>query len=131
MADVVQVWGTGRRKNAVARVRLMPGTGEFRVNGRTVEQYFPTNNQRLVIFQPLKALSADGRFDVIVKVHGGGVSGQAGAVRHGLARALVSLDHNFRAQLKREGYLTRDARMKERRKYGLKKARKRPQFSKR
>ena len=131
MADVVQVWGTGRRKNAVARVRIMPGTGEFRVNGRTVEQYFPTNNQRLVIFQPLKALSADGRFDVIVKVHGGGVSGQAGAVRHGLARALGRLDHNFRPQLKREGYLTRDARMKERRKYGLKKARKRPQFSKR
>lgn len=131
MADVVQVWGTGRRKNAVARVRIMPGTGEFRVNGRAAEQYFPTNTQRLVIFQPLKALAADDRFDVIVRVHGGGVSGQAGAVRHGLARALVRLDHNFRGQLKREGYLTRDSRMKERRKYGLKKARKRPQFSKR
>lgn len=131
MADILQFWGTGRRKNAVARVRIMPGSGEFRVNGRSFDQYFPTATQRLVILQPLKALSAESRFDVIVRVNGGGVSGQAGAVRHGLARALLRVDHNFRPQLKKEGYLTRDARMKERRKYGLKKARKRPQFSKR
>lgn len=131
MAEILQFWGTGRRKNAVARVRIMPGSGEFRVNGRGFEQYFPTATQRMVVLQPLKALSVEGRFDVIVRVEGGGVSGQAGAVRHGLARALIRLDHNFRPQLKREGFLTRDSRMKERRKYGLKKARKRPQFSKR
>jgi small subunit ribosomal protein S9 len=128
---IVQIWGTGRRKNAVARVRLAPGTGRIRVNGRSFEDYFPMTIQRQNILQPLVAINGEGRFDVLVKVAGGGVSGQAGAVRHGIARALLKVDHNFRPTLKKEGFLTRDARMKERRKYGLKKARKRPQFSKR
>jgi small subunit ribosomal protein S9 len=124
-------WGTGRRKNAVARVRIKPGTGLVRINGRAFEDYFPMQVQRQLILEPLIAVKADGRFDILVRVEGGGISGQAGAVRHGLARALLRVDHNFRPTLKKQGYLTRDPRMKERRKYGLKKARKRPQFSKR
>jgi small subunit ribosomal protein S9 len=127
----VQFWGTGRRKNAVARVRVAPGTGVIKVNGRGFEQYFPMPTQRQRILEPLDAIKAEGRFDVLVRVAGGGVAGQAGAVRHGIARALLKVDHNFRPTLKKQGFLTRDARMKERRKYGLKKARKRPQFSKR
>lgn len=128
---IAQFWGTGRRKNAVARVRLVPGSGKIVVNGRGVEDYFPMLMLQTVVRQPLKASEMDSRFDVIVRVAGGGLSGQAGAVRHGIARALLRVDPNFRPVLKRNGYLTRDARMKERRKYGLKKARKAPQFSKR
>lgn len=128
---IAQFWGTGRRKNAVARVRLVPGSGKIVINGRGVEDYFPMLMLQTVIRQPLKASEMDSRFDVIARVEGGGLSGQAGAVRHGIARALLRVDPNFRPVLKRNGYLTRDARMKERRKYGLKKARKAPQFSKR
>ena len=124
-------WGTGRRKNAVARVRLAPGTGRIRINSRDFDNYFPVSTHRTRILEPLQAIKADSRFDVFVRVAGGGVSGQAGAVRHGIARALIRADHNFRPTLKKAGFLTRDARMKERRKYGLKKARKRPAFSKR
>ncbi len=126
-----QFWGTGRRKNAVARVRLVPGSGRLVVNGRSFEDYFPVATMRMVVVGPLKSADVEGRFDVLVRVEGGGVSGQAGAVRHGIARALLGVDPNFRGSLKRLGFLKRDARMKERRKYGLKKARKAPQFSKR
>lgn len=131
MATTLQFWGTGRRKTAVARVRVMPGSGEIRINRRRFDDYFPLAQHRMVVAEPLKAVKGESRYDVIVTVKGGGVSGQAGAVRHGIARALVRMDHNYRPTLKKSGYLTRDARMKERRKYGLKKARKRPQFSKR
>jgi small subunit ribosomal protein S9 len=122
---------TGRRKEAVARVRLTPGTGDFAVNGRPLEDYFPTRVHRMVAVSPLRLVGREKDFDVVVTIRGGGVSGQAGAVRHGVARALIELDPELRAQLKAEGYLTRDAREKERRKYGLKKARKAPQYSKR
>jgi small subunit ribosomal protein S9 len=128
---VAQFWGTGRRKNAVARVRLVPGTGRILINGRDFEDYFPVLTLRTSIAGPLKTADAEGRFDVLVRVAGGGLSGQAGAVRHGIARALLGVDPNFRHPLKQRGFLTRDARVKERRKYGLKKARKAPQFSKR
>ncbi|MHB1611749.1 MAG: 30S ribosomal protein S9 [Sulfobacillus sp.] len=128
---VAQFWGTGRRKNAVARVRLVPGSGKLVINGRAFEDYFPVNTMRTIIESPLKTAAVEGRFDVLVRVEGGGLSGQAGAVRHGIARALLSVDPNFRPSLKRLGFLKRDSRMKERRKYGLKKARKAPQFSKR
>ncbi len=128
---VAQFWGTGRRKNAVARVRLVPGTGRIIINGRAFEEYFPLKTLQTLVTAPLNSVELEGRFDVLVRVEGGGVSGQAGAVRHGIARALLSVDHNFRIPLKQRGYLKRDSRMKERRKYGLKKARKAPQFSKR
>ncbi|PSR21886.1 MAG: 30S ribosomal protein S9 [Sulfobacillus acidophilus] len=126
-----QFWGTGRRKNAVARVRLVPGSGRIVINGREFEDYFPVLTQRTAIVSPLKTADVQGRFDVLVRVQGGGLTGQAGAVRHGIARALLVVDPNFRQGLKQRGFLTRDARVKERRKYGLKKARKAPQFSKR
>ena len=122
---------TGRRKEAVARVRLVPGTGEFAVNGRSLEEYFPTRVHRMVAQAPLRTSGHEKDFDVIASIKGGGVSGQAGAIRLGIARALIELDPELRAQMKAEGYLTRDAREKERRKYGLKKARKAPQYSKR
>jgi small subunit ribosomal protein S9 len=122
---------TGRRKEAVARVRLTPGTGEFTVNERPLDEYFPTRVHRMVAVSPLKLLGREKDYDVVVTIKGGGVSGQAGAVRLGLARALIDLDPELRPQLKAEGYLSRDAREKERRKYGLKKARKAPQYSKR
>jgi small subunit ribosomal protein S9 len=122
---------TGRRKEAVARVRLVPGEGAFQVNGRPMEEYFPTRVHRMVAVSPLRLVGREKDYDVIVSIRGGGVSGQAGAVRLGVARALIELDPDLRAQLKAEGYLTRDAREKERRKYGLKKARKAPQYSKR
>jgi small subunit ribosomal protein S9 len=125
------LWGTGRRKNAVARVRLVPGTGQITVNGRPIEEYFPLASMRILVESPFKATQTEGKYDAIVTVIGGGVSGQAGAVRHGIARALLKVDLTYRLSLKQAGYLTRDPRMKERRKYGLKKARKRPQFSKR
>jgi small subunit ribosomal protein S9 len=122
---------TGRRKEAVARVRLVPGTGEFQVNGRTLEEYFPTRVHRMVAVSALRLVGREKDFDVIVTIRGGGISGQAGAIRLGISRALIDLDPELRAQLKAEGFLTRDAREKERRKYGLKKARKAPQYSKR
>jgi small subunit ribosomal protein S9 len=122
---------TGRRKGAVARVRLAPGDGGFTVNGRPIDDYFPTRVHRMVARGPLTALDRERDYDVTVTLRGGGISGQAGAVRLGIARALVELDPELRAQLKAEGFLRRDAREKERRKYGLKKARKAPQYSKR
>jgi small subunit ribosomal protein S9 len=122
---------TGRRKEAVARVRLIPGTGEFDINGRTLEEYFPTRVHRMVAQSPLRVVGREKDFDVITSIKGGGISGQAGAIRLGIARALIELEPELRGQLKAEGYLTRDAREKERRKYGLKKARKAPQYSKR
>jgi small subunit ribosomal protein S9 len=128
---LVQYWGTGRRKNAVARVRLVPGTGTVTVNGRTLEDYFGLQTLQMLAISPLKVAGVEGKYDIFVNVIGGGVSGQAGATRHGLSRALLKVDATFRPGLKQAGYLTRDPRMKERRKYGLKKARKRPQFSKR
>jgi small subunit ribosomal protein S9 len=128
---LTQYWGTGRRKNAVARVRLVPGTGTVTVNGRTLEDYFGLQTLQMLATSPLNVVGVAGKYDVIVTVIGGGVSGQSGAVRHGISRALLKLDATFRPVLKQAGFLTRDPRMKERRKYGLKKARKRPQFSKR
>jgi small subunit ribosomal protein S9 len=122
---------TGRRKEAVARVRLLPGTGEFRINDRPLDDYFPTRVHRMVAQSPLRAIGRDKDFDVVATITGGGVNGQAGALRLGIARALLELDPELRAQLKAEGFLRRDAREKERRKYGLKKARKAPQYSKR
>lgn len=122
---------TGRRKEAVARVRLSPGTGEFTVNGRLLEDYFPTRVHRMVAQSPLRLIGREKDYDIVVTIRGGGVAGQAGAVRLGVARSLIDLEPELRGQLKAEGYLRRDAREKERRKYGLKKARKAPQYSKR
>ena len=123
--------GTGRRKEAVARVSLREGTGRFELNGRPLEAYFPSRAHRMIVTAPLRVVGREKDFDIIAHLNGGGVSGQAGALRHGIARALIELDPSFRPQLKKEGLLTRDAREKERRKYGLKKARKAPQYSKR
>jgi small subunit ribosomal protein S9 len=123
--------GTGRRKEAVARVRLTPGSGQFLLNGRTLEEYFPSRVHRMIATAPLRIVGRDKDLDVVAHLDGGGVSGQAGALRQGVARALIELDPSLRPQLKGEGMLTRDAREKERRKYGLKKARKAPQYSKR
>lgn len=124
--------GTGRRKTSVARVRLVPGSGRIVVNGRDVEEYFGQRATLIhMVRQPLATVGVDGNVDVYVNVYGGGVASQAGAVRHGIARALLEVDGEFRPGLKKMGFLTRDPRMKERRKYGLKKARKAPQFSKR
>ncbi|GEN32007.1 small subunit ribosomal protein S9 [Cerasibacillus quisquiliarum] len=127
----VQYYGTGRRKKSTARVRLVPGTGRIIVNDREAKDYFPYETQLLIMNQPLVATETQGTYDVLVNVHGGGFTGQAGAIRHGIARALLEANPEFRTVLKREGFLTRDARMKERKKYGLKKARRAPQFSKR
>jgi small subunit ribosomal protein S9 len=124
--------GTGRRKQAVARVRIVPGTGEWKINGRSLEEYFPNKVHQQLVNEPLKILELDGAYDVLVRVHGGGPSGQAGAVRHGVARALNGVDPELnRPALKKAGLLTRDARVPERKKAGLKKARKAPQYSKR
>lgn len=123
--------GTGRRKEAIVRVWLSAGTGRVTLNGRTLEEYFPSRAHRMVVTSPLRLIGRDKEFDVTARLVGGGTSGQAGALRHGIARALVEHDPELRPQLKREGLLTRDAREKERRKYGLKKARKAPQYSKR
>ncbi|HXF73501.1 MAG TPA: 30S ribosomal protein S9 [Actinomycetota bacterium] len=131
MVQAASPIATGRRKEAVARVRLVPGSGAFSVNGRTLEDYFPTRAQRMIVTAPLREAGKEKEFDVIARIEGGGVSGQAGALRLGIARALVEIDPSLRPVLKREGFLTRDAREKERRKYGLKKARKAPQYSKR
>lgn len=127
----VQFMGTGRRKESVARMRLIPGSGEVTINGKPMDRYFGLDTLKLIVRQPLEATETLDRFDIIARVHGGGFSGQAGAIRHGIARALVLAEPSYRAVLKRHGYLTRDSRMKERKKYGLKKARRAPQFSKR
>jgi small subunit ribosomal protein S9 len=124
-------YGTGRRKSSVARVRILPGTGAITVNGRDVDDYFGLETLKLIVRQPLVATETLGKFDMIVKVVGGGVSGQAGAIRHGLSRALLQVSPDYRPILKSSGFLTRDPRMKERKKYGLKAARRAPQFSKR
>jgi len=122
---------TGRRKEAVARVRLVPGTGQFKVNGRTLESYFPNKVHQQLVKSPLAALDGVEQFDIVCRITGGGISGQAGALRLGIARALILIDPENRPTLKKAGYLTRDARVIERKKYGLKKARKAPQYSKR
>lgn len=131
MTALTQYWGTGRRKNAIARARLVPGTGVITVNGRPVEDYFGLKTLQMLVESPLQVAGVAGKYDVFINVIGGGVSGQAGASRHGISRALLKVDGALRPSLKQAGFLTRDPRMKERRKYGLKKARKRPQFSKR
>jgi small subunit ribosomal protein S9 len=125
------VGATGRRKEAIARVRLIPGTGKWTINGRSLEDYFPNKVHQQVVNEPLKTLDVADRYDVLVRVQGGGISGQAGAVRLGIARALTQTDDDARPPLKKAGFLTRDPRAKERKKYGLKKARKAPQYSKR
>jgi len=124
-------YGTGRRKKSVARVRLYPGTGVVTVNGKNVDDYFGLETLKLIIAQPFDVSETAGKFDVVANVCGGGLSGQAGAIRHGIARALVAADAENRSVLKKAGFLTRDPRMKERKKYGLKGARRAPQFSKR
>lgn len=124
-------YGTGRRKKSIARVYVMPGKGKITINKRDIEEYFGLETLKVVVRQPLVAIDGLDKFDVIVTVKGGGTTGQAGAIRHGLARALCKEDAENRAVLKKEGYLTRDPRMKERKKYGLKAARRAPQFSKR
>ena len=128
----IQYWGTGRRKKAVARVRVLPaGSGTITVNKRTLDEYFPLDTLKLIVNQPFEETGTQGKYDVIVNVRGGGYTGQAGAIRQGIARALCNADETYRPALKKAGFLTRDPRMKERKKYGLKKARKAPQFSKR
>ena len=124
-------YGTGRRKKSVARVRLYPGTGVITINGRDIDDYFGLDTLKLIVYQPFGVTETVGKFDIIALVNGGGLSGQAGAIRHGLARALVQADENYKPALKAAGFLTRDPRMKERKKYGLKGARRAPQFSKR
>lgn len=127
----VQYIGTGRRKESVARVRLVPGDGKVTINKRSSEDYFGLETLRFIVNQPLNLTGTKGKFDVLVNVHGGGFTGQAGAIRHGISRALLKADETLRGELKKAGFLTRDPRMKERKKYGLKKARRAPQFSKR
>ncbi len=131
MSPEMRVYATGRRKESVARVWVTPGTGRIVVNEKSLEEYFPLQTMQTLVTQPLTITDVAGRYDVRATVKGGGVSGQAGALRHGIARALSRVDVELRAPLKKAGLLTRDPRMKERRKYGLKKARKAPQFSKR
>ena len=123
--------GTGRRKTSVARVRLYNGTGVITVNGRDIDDYFGLDTLKYIVNQPLELTNTTGKFDVVVNVQGGGIAGQAGAIRHGISRALLLYDENLRGDLKKAGFLTRDPRMKERKKYGLKAARRAPQFSKR
>ena len=124
-------YGTGRRKSSVARVYLVPGSGKITINKRDIDDYFGLETLKVVVRQPLKLVNAEGKYDVIVNVRGGGYTGQAGAIRHGISRALTRVDEEFRPSLKKAGFLTRDPRMKERKKYGLKGARRAPQFSKR
>ncbi|MDR1070571.1 MAG: 30S ribosomal protein S9 [Gracilibacteraceae bacterium] len=131
MAIQLQYYGTGRRKNAVARVRLVAGEGRYTINERDMAEYFGKKTLEMIVRQPMEVTETLGKYDVVARVHGGGATGQAGALRMGIARALIKLDDGMRPALKRAGFLTRDSRMKERRKYGLKKARKAPQFSKR
>ncbi|MCL2059045.1 MAG: 30S ribosomal protein S9 [Oscillospiraceae bacterium] len=127
----VQYYGTGRRKKSIARVYLLPGDGAIRINDRTLDDYFGLATLKVVVRQPLVLTNTQDRFDVQCTVKGGGYTGQAGAIRHGIARALITADEELRPELKKAGFLTRDPRMKERKKYGLKKARRAPQFSKR
>ena len=127
----VKYYGTGRRKKSIARVYLTPGTGKITINKRDIDEYFGLETLKVVVRQPLVATETLEKFDVLVNVHGGGFTGQTGAIRHGIARALLKADAEFRPTLKKAGYLTRDPRMKERKKYGLKAARRAPQFSKR
>ncbi|WMJ80375.1 30S ribosomal protein S9 [Clostridium sp. MB40-C1] len=127
----VQYFGTGRRKKAVARVRLVPGEGKVTINKRDIQNFFGLETLRFIVNQPLVLTATKEKFDVLVNVHGGGFTGQAGAIRHGISRALVKADETLKPELKKAGFLTRDPRMKERKKYGLKKARRAPQFSKR
>ena len=129
--EKVQFYGTGRRKSSVARVRLVPGNGQIIINGKESQDYFHKKTLEMIIRQPLVLTETEGRFDVLVNAHGGGTTGQAGAVRLGIARALLKADPEYRPALKSAGFLTRDPRMKERKKYGLKGARRAPQFSKR
>ena len=124
-------YGTGRRKKSIARVRLYPGTGVITINGRDIDDYFGLETLKLIVNQPFGTTDNLGKFDIVATVNGGGISGQAGAIRHGVARALLNVDPNYRSALKAAGVLTRDPRMKERKKYGLKAARRAPQFSKR
>ena len=124
-------YGTGRRKSSVARVRVYPGSGSITINGKDIDQYFGLETLKLIINQPFEVTGTMGKFDIVAIVNGGGMSGQAGAIRHGVARALLLADETFRAPLKKAGFLMRDPRMKERKKYGLKAARRAPQFSKR
>ncbi len=124
-------YGTGRRKKSVARVRLYPGTGVVTINGRDIDDYFGLGTMKLIVNQPFGVTETVGKFDIVANVTGGGFSGQAGAIRHGVARALLSADETYKPALKKAGFLTRDPRMKERKKYGLKAARRAPQFSKR
>lgn len=131
MSNVAQYLGTGKRKTSVARVILRPGDGKTWINGRSIDEYFPRGTHRSMVLSPLGVAEAEGTYDLRVRVHGGGISGQAGAIRHGIARALVEADPELRVPLKRQGFLTRDARQVERKKAGLHKARKAPQFSKR
>ncbi|NLM50697.1 MAG: 30S ribosomal protein S9 [Clostridiaceae bacterium] len=132
MAATIQYYGTGRRKKSVARVRLIPGKGNITINNRDIDDYFGLETLKVIVNQPLVVTQTVGKFDVVCKVSGGGVSGQAGAIRHGIARALLKVDEEtYRPILKKAGFLTRDPRMKERKKYGLKAARRAPQFSKR
>ena len=131
MAEKIYYYGTGRRKNAIARVRLTEGSGKITINGKDIEEFFGMETLKVIARQPLTVTNTTSKYDVIVKVTGGGFTGQAGAIRHGIARALNEANIEFRPALKQNGFLTRDPRMKERKKYCLKKARKAPQFSKR
>ena len=131
MAKTEKYYGTGRRKKSIARVYLVPGKGDVKINKRSMDEYFGLETLKIIVRQPLEATNMADKFDVIVNVKGGGFTGQAGAIRHGIARALNKYDLDLRPTLKKAGYLTRDPRMKERKKYGLKKARRAPQFSKR
>ena len=124
-------YGTGRRKKSVARVRIYPGSGSITINNRDIDEYFGLDTLKLIINQPFGVTGTEGKFDIVANVKGGGMSGQAGAIRHGVARALLTVDENYRSALKKAGFLTRDPRMKERKKYGLKAACRAPQFSKR
>ncbi len=131
MATKIQYYGTGRRKKSIARVRLIPGEGKVTINDRSLDDYFGLVTLKMIVKQPLVLTGTEGKFDVVCKVLGGGYTGQAGAIRHGISRALLKVDEEQRGILKKAGFLTRDPRMKERKKYGLKKARRAPQFSKR
>jgi len=131
MNELVEFIAVGRRKESVARVRLRPGSGKITVNKRAFEEYFPRETHRIIVMHPVKEVSMEGKFDVLATIDGGGISGQAGALKHGIARALLKSDENLRLALKKAGFLTRDPRAKERKKYGQKRARKKFQFSKR
>ena len=131
MAKSANYYGTGRRKKSIARVYLMAGNGNITINKRPIDEYFGLETLKVIVRQPLVATQTEDKFDVLVNVYGGGYTGQAGAIRHGISRALLEVDAEYRPILKKEGYLTRDPRMKERKKYGLKAARRAPQFSKR